>query len=161
MSNNDSNAIRLLCEAARLSFHSPELLSDFLALVEEAEKLCSETPDFIFLTTLFKLGGFHNHKSAMTPPSKHGNSDGKRVYFMQAIGSGLIKIGCSTDQNVRLKQIGGVASEKLVLLGTIDGDHATEASLHCKFAHIRKHGEWFEPDASLLAFIASSTGGAK
>jgi len=80
------------------------------------------------------------------------------IYFARCGHDGPIKIGHT---------IGGIASRisflqvgcpwQIVVLGTMDGDIATESSLLKKFAHLNMRGEWFYAADELMSFISSST----
>jgi len=75
------------------------------------------------------------------------------VYFIQAETTGLIKIGVTNKPATRLKALQTGSPMLLRPLGLIEGDTRLEAALHAQFKHLRRHGEWFEPSAELLAFI--------
>jgi hypothetical protein len=78
-----------------------------------------------------------------------------RVYFIEAIGLGKIKIGRTKgDVMERLRALSTGSPCKLRLLGHIDGDHSTELTLHQQFSHIRMDREWFHGTQELLDFIA-------
>jgi len=82
-----------------------------------------------------------------TPPSP------EYVYFIQATGTGLIKIGYSRDVTARLSDLQNMSPEPLELLLTINGDYELEGRLHAQFVEARRHGEWFEPTDDLLRLI--------
>lgn len=71
------------------------------------------------------------------------------VYF--GARDGLIKIGTSTQLNVRASVLG------IGVLATEPGGYRRENELHRKFAHLRitERGEWFEPGPELLDYIES------
>ena len=76
------------------------------------------------------------------------------VYFIQsANGTGPIKIGYTRTPYNRVREIQRMSPYKLTLLKVIEGDKEHESKLHLRFRHIRLHGEWFEPDDSLIEFI--------
>lgn len=75
------------------------------------------------------------------------------VYFLQGETTKNIKIGLSNDIEKRIKSIKTACSEKLLLLGWINGGGKTEKSLHKKFRRLRLHGEWFRGDRILTDFI--------
>lgn len=80
-----------------------------------------------------------------------------RVYFIEAVGLGKIKIGRTKgDVMERLRALSTGSPCQLRLLGHIDGDHSTERSLHLKFSHIRMDREWFHGTQELLDFIANN-----
>lgn len=80
-----------------------------------------------------------------------------RVYFIEAIGLGKIKIGrTKNDVMERLRALSTGSPCQLRLLGHIDGDHSTERSLHQKFSHIRMDREWFHGTQELLEFISKN-----
>lgn len=77
------------------------------------------------------------------------------AYFVQN-GNRAIKIGSTIDLKTRLSTLQNACSEKLVVLGVIDGGEETERRLHKKFAHLRLIGEWFTPSPELTDFIKES-----
>ncbi len=79
------------------------------------------------------------------------NEPTRFVYFIR--GGGLIKIGVANDVASRFRSIRTMSPVPLELLGFIEGDKATELSLHAKFAGARRHGEWFEPIPALQDYI--------
>ncbi len=77
-----------------------------------------------------------------------------RVYFVEAVGLGLVKIGYSVDIPNRMKGIrtgeldGSLSGIELRLIGTITGDKFGEHIIHRHFAVFRVRGEWFDADAA-------------
>ena len=82
------------------------------------------------------------------------------VYFVQAINSGMIKIGFSNNPNRRLRSLATGSAEPLQLLGSFLANPSDEKALHNRFGHLREIGEWFRADHDLLTFIEQSTAGA-
>jgi hypothetical protein len=77
------------------------------------------------------------------------------VYFVQPVGGGLIKIGITTRPvNERLKMLQTGSPVALQVIATCPGHSRREQELHRQFAKSRRHGEWFEPSADLVGFIA-------
>lgn len=75
------------------------------------------------------------------------------IYFLQAGVGGPIKIGRATDLQSRIDGIQTGNHEKLTLLVAVTGQRMSETDIHALFDHLRIHGEWFRPEADLLAFI--------
>jgi hypothetical protein len=76
------------------------------------------------------------------------------VYFLQAEGSGRIKIGTTKDLGQRLRALRAASPVRLELLGVVRGGRQMEQLIHVAFAPLRRgRAEWFEPGASLLSFI--------
>lgn len=76
------------------------------------------------------------------------------VYFIQAQGVGLIKIGFTArNPRVRLASLRTGSPVPLVPLGFVTGLQNEEGELHTRFIASRAHGEWFHPTPDLLAFI--------
>ena len=72
------------------------------------------------------------------------------VYFIQEEGTHKIKIGFSEKHpNGRLKDFQTGNSNKLNLLGYIEGTYEDESNLHREFYEERGNGEWFEPSPRL------------
>lgn len=79
------------------------------------------------------------------------------IYFVQAEGGGLVKIGLTeSSMSSRLSILRGMSPVPLTCLATMPGDSETEASVHRRFARGWSHGEWFRPAAELLEFIRSN-----
>lgn len=80
------------------------------------------------------------------------------VYFIQD-GNGRIKIGTTGDLRRRFDLMQTHTAEPLCVIGVIDGGREKERELHESFRELRyrSNGEWFESDASLLAWIKHNT----
>lgn len=76
------------------------------------------------------------------------------VYFIRRGDSGPVKIGFSANVRKRIRSLQTGSAEPLKLLAVAEGGEQTERFLHEQFARHRLEGEWFSPDASLLALIA-------
>lgn len=80
---------------------------------------------------------------------------GGLVYFIQHATGGAIKIGISSGPDYRLRNINASTHDpRYAFLATEHGGRAREAELHLRFAHLRMHGEWFQPEQDLLDYIA-------
>jgi hypothetical protein len=77
------------------------------------------------------------------------------VYFIEAPGSGLIKIGVADDVASRFRALQLQCADTLTLVGSLVCRErgALERRLHKQFAHLRSHGEWFRPGPDLVDFI--------
>lgn len=77
------------------------------------------------------------------------------VYFIQESGDAKrIKIGYTDGSPmVRLRSLSTGSPFPLTLLLSIAGGAKEEASLHARFADLRQHGEWFEPNPKILRCI--------
>ena len=76
------------------------------------------------------------------------------VYFLQAEGSGRIKIGTTKDLGQRLKALRAGSPVRLELLGVVRGGRQMEQLIHIAFSPLRAgRSEWFEPGKSLMSFI--------
>lgn len=67
----------------------------------------------------------------------------RRLYFIQMESSLHIKIGVANNTGKRLKALQTANPERLIVLGTLQGDEAEEAELHKVLAAHRMVGEWF------------------
>jgi hypothetical protein len=77
------------------------------------------------------------------------------IYFMQGGKRGLIKIGFTAGPvSARRRSLQCASPVRLNVLLTLPGDEPEEKALHARFAHLRRHGEWFRPGPDLLAFVA-------
>ncbi len=76
------------------------------------------------------------------------------IYFVQAqAGDRLIKIGFTDNVRKRVRELRAMNAVELQLLCVIDGALEDEARLHKAHARCWSHGEWFRPNADLLALI--------
>lgn len=77
------------------------------------------------------------------------------TYFIQNTRTGFIKIGKTAHLAQRLATLSTSCDAELEHLGSVYGDR--EAEIHDLFAKHRERGEWFRPDADLIAFIHEAT----
>lgn len=90
----------------------------------------------------------------LRPDKVTARPDRRRVYFVQPAAGGLVKIGVAADVKSRLATLQTGSPVPLRVLAVLPGGgQAAEAELHERFAHLRSHGEWFEPAPELLAYI--------
>jgi hypothetical protein len=75
----------------------------------------------------------------------------RMIYFI--VAKNYVKIGCSEDPEIRLKELQTSNPNKLKLIATMPGSFQTESELHCVFARFRARGEWFRYDGHLKASI--------
>jgi hypothetical protein len=75
------------------------------------------------------------------------------VYFIQA-DNGMVKIGYAGNPVLRLRTMQSGSPLALRLLVYARGDSVAEERLHAAFDSCRHTGEWFRPDAALMAYIA-------
>ena len=81
------------------------------------------------------------------------------IYFIQAVGGGLIKIGKADDPAKRLAEIQRHSPVMLRIVATIKGEHEKERQLHQQFAGARHHREWFAPVKELREYISQVNNG--
>lgn len=79
------------------------------------------------------------------------------AYFIEATGTGLVKIGYATNLAARFSALQTSSPVKLKLLGSVEGGAEVEGELHFRFAAHRSHGEWFRRCEEIDAVIAAST----
>lgn len=79
------------------------------------------------------------------------------VYFIQADGSGSIKIGYTKHLNSRVKGLQTSSPVPLKLITSMKGGRSIERALHARFSDLRIRGEWFRPDPELLKYIEEIT----
>ncbi len=82
------------------------------------------------------------------------NPPGGRIYFVEGANLGLVKIGYATRVLRRISELTTGCPVRLELRAIAIGTFDDERRLHRRFAHLRKHGEWFRLDAELRALIA-------
>ncbi len=112
--------------------------------------------------TYFSIRNWAKHQKVDKPgrprvPGPELNDDSDRpvvriktAYFIRASTTGLIKIGESIDPINRLTELAATSPEASLELLAVGGN---ERNLHAEFAAYRVHGEWFRPDAKILAKI--------
>jgi hypothetical protein len=97
-------------------------------------------------------------QSRTTPQARFGSANVRVdenccVYFLA--GAGLIKIGVTSNLTSRLRAIRNSSPVPLELIGSLDKQGTfREMQLHGRFASLRRHGEWFEDDGSIRAYLA-------
>lgn len=75
------------------------------------------------------------------------------VYFIEAVGSGRVKIGIASSLNRRFEELSCASPFPLSVLATIPGGIEEETKLHRDYKHLRVHREWFLLQGDLLDFI--------
>ncbi len=77
------------------------------------------------------------------------------VYFIEAIGSGSVKIGTTkVGVDARLKGLETGCPHDLRVIATINGDEFVEKKIHAWLARHRLRGEWFRLNHDVRAAIA-------
>lgn len=79
-----------------------------------------------------------------------------RIYFIEAVGMGLVKIGYTIDPAKRFMSMLTMSPAPLSLLGSITGGPEKEAEIHGKLAPHRLHGEWFKMVPEVMAIVATA-----
>lgn len=72
------------------------------------------------------------------------------VYFIEAEGLGLVKIGYSAHVEVRIVSLATEHGCPMRLIKTFPGSRWTERWLHTLFAEHRRTGEWFDAEPVLV-----------
>jgi transcriptional regulator with XRE-family HTH domain len=97
---------------------------------------------------------------AVTVEALQIRAAGPRVYFLQCLPAGPIKIGVVfADLRQRITEIQVNCPFPLKLLGTVPGDKTEELRIQRLLAEWNKRGEWFEPHPRCLSIIAKIIGG--
>lgn len=79
-----------------------------------------------------------------------------QVYFIEAVGLDLIKIGYALDLQKRFTNMMTMSPAALTLLGVLDGGPKLECALHEQLAAHRAHGEWFRKTPEVMAIVATA-----
>lgn len=79
-----------------------------------------------------------------------------RVYFIEAVGTDLVKIGYTLNVDARLRSLLTASAAPLRLLATIKGGPVMEGRYHIILAEHRSHGEWFRRCPLLNDLIATA-----
>lgn len=80
----------------------------------------------------------------------------QRVYFIQGVEGGPIKIGVSFDPDDRLSGLQTASPVRLRIIGLVAGGPSVERKFHERLAEHRLHGEWFSDAPEVLAAIAEA-----
>jgi hypothetical protein len=76
------------------------------------------------------------------------------VYFIEAVGLNLIKIGFTArPMRRRFGALCAASAAPLNVLGVMDGHVGTERGLHKRFRHLWDHAEWFRADDGLRTIL--------
>jgi hypothetical protein len=86
---------------------------------------------------------------------KHAQFARERVYFIEAVGLDMIKIGYARDIPERLRKLSPGCPVPMRLLGTVPGGLRTEQQYHERLAGCRDHGEWFRRCPELEGVLAA------
>ena len=81
------------------------------------------------------------------------------VYFIEAQGTDLVKIGIAAQPKERLRELQTASPHRLAILATMPGGKPKESHLHRQFAAHRAAGEWFHRTPELDELIAKAQAG--
>lgn len=81
------------------------------------------------------------------------DADGGVIYFIEAEGLGLVKIGFSRNLSKRLRVLRASSPVPLLLIKTVRASIQTEQALIAVFSKYNAHHEWFKYHATLRQFI--------
>lgn len=93
-----------------------------------------------------------------SPPRRDTGPGGRRfgwVYFIEASGLGLVKIGWSMDPEGRLRALLTHSPVDMRILTARPGGVKSESALHRHFKALCVRGEWFRHEGELAAFVES------
>ena len=80
--------------------------------------------------------------------------DGPWIYFIEAEGTGMVKIGYTAQPpRSRLSGLQVGNPYLLRLLGVIPGNEQDELSQHSIYSHLHVRGDWFRAEAELADFL--------
>lgn len=66
-----------------------------------------------------------------------------RIYLIQCEATKLVKIGISSNAEMRLRNLRMACPTRLTLLADRPGRKVDEQALHERYSSARRHGEWF------------------
>jgi hypothetical protein len=107
--------------------------------------LCAHHVRLTFAYFMKRAQGLSDNVEAVAIEPPTANESGW-VYFIRK--GDLIKIGWTTHPKRRFKELRPDA-----ILALMDAEPIDERRCHAAFAHLRVRGEWFRPEADLLAYI--------
>lgn len=77
-----------------------------------------------------------------------------QIYFIEAVGTGLVKIGFTNRWvSQRLRELQTTSPHHLQLLHAFEGTAGDERAAHVKFAKLHHRGEWFRFEAAIREFL--------
>ena len=77
------------------------------------------------------------------------------IYFVEAVGTGYVKIGFTRQMaSRRVRELQTASPHELRLLAWMEEFEGREATIHARFHHLRYRGEWFRLDEALRLFVA-------
>lgn len=70
----------------------------------------------------------------------------KYIYLIQSLENSYYKIGISNNPNIRIMalQTGNSSILKLITVFKSEYANLVEKTMHNKYSHLRKEGEWFD-----------------
>ena len=80
----------------------------------------------------------------------------KYIYLIQSLENSYYKIGVSKHPNKRLSELqtGNPSSMKLITLHKTEYAHQIEKTLHRRYSHLNREGEWYNLSvANEVSFI--------
>jgi hypothetical protein len=99
-------------------------------------------------------GGAAHKTLAPTRPRRLETQGKRQTYALEAVGTGLIKIGASRDFRNRLWKMQPVSAVELKIFAFSPDD--IERKLHITLNAHRAHGEWFMASDEVMSVIRSS-----
>jgi len=124
-------------------------------IVSEAAKILGVSRSSIY--NKFKRLGIERAKifneRSKTPFKAKKEEPKSSIYFIELLGSEVIKIGFSRDPESRLRQMQTSNPHELRMLKVISGGYEKEAEIHEKFSKNRVRGEWFKASKKLRKYI--------
>lgn len=91
----------------------------------------------------------------LTEHTKNSAPSGTRVYFIEAVGLNLVKIGYARNVAERMRKLRPGCPAPLRFLGTLPGGIREERDLHVTLHKAHAHGEWFRRCPELDAILAT------
>ena len=89
----------------------------------------------------------------------HERSFMQYVYVVEAVGTGLVKIGVSDNPEKRLHSLQTSNPTDLRLLGYCMGSYAIEQALHLVLDEYRVRGEWFRNEGKCAQAVKAVSRG--
>jgi hypothetical protein len=87
--------------------------------------------------------------------NQDSTSRASQVYFIEAVGLNLVKIGFARDIGERMRKLRPGCPAPLRLLGTVPGGATKERDFHVELHRLQVHGEWFRRGPALDAILAT------
>ena len=100
-----------------------------------------------------------NHRDFEDSSEAHYRTLVQYVYVIEAVDTGLVKIGVSDSPEKRINDLQTASPNELRLLGYCLGSYAIEQALHLVLHEYRVRGEWFRNEGQCAEAVKAISQG--